>query len=167
MRDGGEHGVILLHDMARDVGSDREFFAALADGEAPELCDGVVGNADHRGAQGLELRHRLGEIVRFDGASRREGGGIEVEHHRTFLQRIGQGKGVGVAPSSPGPASSFASGVPAAPIGSSVVSRPERLNASRAHRCHRSLRPELADQACRSGCARGIDTIGKRSRAPL
>ena len=86
-------GVISLDHLAVRIGSNREFAAAFADREFIQRFDLVVADANHRCAQGLELRRRLGKIMRLDGATFGKGRRIEIEHHRPLFQRIGQRKG--------------------------------------------------------------------------
>ena len=51
---------------------------------------GSCGDPDHGGAQRMELVGRLGELVRLDRATGREGGRIEIQHHRTLVQGLGE-----------------------------------------------------------------------------
>ena len=88
-----EHRVVFLGDLLIGIRGHREFVAALAHRKLVERVDGIVRNADDGRAQGLELVGGLGEFVRLDGAAGRERRRIEIQHHRTVLERIGQGKG--------------------------------------------------------------------------
>ena len=45
---------------------------------------------DDGGAQGLELVGGLRELVCFDGAAGRECGGVEIQHHGSLLEGIGE-----------------------------------------------------------------------------
>ena len=59
-------------------------------GEIRQLRGMAGGNADHGGMQRLELVDSLREQVSLDVAARGVCGREEVDHHRPFLQCIGQ-----------------------------------------------------------------------------
>src|SRR5690606_6568286 len=78
-------------------GRDRELVAAGLDRESLEGLDVIARYADDGGAELAKARRGVGERLRLDGAARREGLRVEVEHHRTPGQGVGQAEGEGLA----------------------------------------------------------------------
>ena len=81
-----QHGIERLHHRLRLVRGDRKLALARLDRELGQRVDVVAGDADDRRAERLELRDRLGEVVRFDRAALRIRRREEVEDDRPLLQ---------------------------------------------------------------------------------
>ena len=95
-RIGEQHadgGVLAFHDVAVVIGGDWKLALAFADRKFVQRGDVVMADPDHAGAQRLVLRHGGGKVMRLEGAALGEGGGIEIDHHRAFLQRVGEMEG--------------------------------------------------------------------------